>query len=86
MSQTSGLEAAKVVREDTKDAKAAVKSLKREGWLYKINKKKKKKEKKYFRIVGSTLSWTHLPTVRMSSCIVRLDCHPFSNNTYYIIT
>jgi hypothetical protein len=59
---TSSSDSSKISKEDPKHQ---VKSLAREGWLFKISKKKKKKEKKYFRIVGSTLSWTQQPTVRI---------------------
>lgn len=36
--------------------------MKREGWLVKINKRKKRQDR-YFRLVGTTLTWSKLPSV-----------------------
>lgn len=42
----------------------AAQESRKEGYLWKINKKKKRRVRKYFVLVGGSFTWTLKPTVR----------------------
>lgn len=49
--------------------------IRKEGYLWKINKKKKRRVRKYFVLVGGSLTWTLKPTVRPLAFPIAFEFH-----------